>query len=455
MSRTTELFNYYIDHPYDYVVDIIKAKPTYQQKLILDIIPQAIKEKKGIAVRSGHGVGKTSTEAWCIKWFMDTRFCPKIIVTAPTQHQLYDVTWAELALWHKQSLTRNVCEWKKTSFVNNKNPENWFAVARTSNKPDNMQGFHAKHLLFIVEEASGVATEVLEVIEGTQTQEGSLVMYFGNPTQTSGGFYDAFHDKQKFYFTFVLNAEESPLVDPRNNEKIALKYGKDSDIYRVRVLGKFPKSEPDSLIPLSRIENAVARPIEYPEAYEIIEIGADIARFGDDETTIYSRIGTIIREEAFLRKRDLMTVTGTIVNIIQKYHDTKTVLVNIDDTGLGGGVTDRLKELVEQGIIKAEITGVNNGSRALENDKYMNVGTEMWFFMREWLLTGTIPNDSDLAAQLSSRKYKFSSTGKNIVEPKEQMKTRSLPSPDRADGSILSLHSLIYGVVDKSRSYVC
>ena len=440
-----EAILYYAEHPYDFVVDILEATPTFQQKQVLDIIIPALKENKGIAVKSGHGVGKTALESWIIIWFMVTRPNAKMPCTAPTRENLFDVLWSELAKWHNKSNFDKAFEWTKTHYYNRKYSETWFATARTSNKPENMQGFHGEHLVFIVDEASGVDAPILEAIEGSQTQKGSLIIYLGNPTQISGGFYDAFNTKRRFYYTFTFSSEDSPLVKKEYYEKIAAKYGKDSDIYRVRVLGLFPKAEPDTLIPLDRCEKAGMRELDRPDIarYDDVEIGVDVARFGDDETMIYSRIADVIEEEASLRKRDLMTVAGEVVKVARKF-EGKNITVNVDDSGLGGGVTDRLRELVKQGIFNATIVGVNNGSKANESDKYINKGAEMWFFMREKIQELKIPNDNDLIAQLSTRKYSINSAGKHVVESKEHMKSRGLVSPDRADAAILALHSLIY-----------
>lgn len=453
------LLDYYNTHPYEFVVDILKAKPSSQQKSILDAIPKAIKDRKGIAVKSGHGVGKTCLAAWIVHWFMSVKHHPKIPCTAPTQHQLYDVLWPEIKKWQLKSVYGNNFLWTATKFCMKSNSEMSFAVARTSNKPEGMQGFHAQNLLFIADEASGVDAEIHEVVEGSQTQEGSIYIMLGNPTQLSGGFFDAFHSKRPFYDCFTLStldtaAERPDIADPNYGPKIAAKYGDDSDIYRVRVLGEFPLAETDTLIRLDSVEKAVAREIKQ-EPYEVVELGVDVARFGDDETAIFSRIGNIIKKEKILHKRDTMYVSGEVAIIAKQYHSTKTIIINVDDSGVGGGVTDRLKELVENGELRATINGVNNGSRAFMSELYINLGTEMWFFMKQWLKTGSIENDLDLIAQLSTRRYKINSTGKNQLERKEEMKNRGLTSPDRADGAILTLFSLMHATPKESnRSYI-
>jgi len=439
---------HYADNPNDYFIDVLKAIPEPEQKVVLDALPQAIKEKKGISVKSGHGVGKTMCQAGIIKWFIDTRPFPKIIATAGSQKQLKDVLWPELHKWHKKSITADLCEWTQTQFYNKIHKETWFASARTSNNPDNMAGIHADHVLFVIDEASAVDDKVMEVIEGSQTQDGSLIVMFGNPTQISGGFFDAFNSKRKFFLTFTFNSENSRLVSKEWCEKQAAKYGKDSDFYRVRVLGKFPKSDPDTLIPIDMVELAAIRdiiPLKLNE-YEIIEIGVDVARFGDDETTIYSRIGNIIKEEKILRKKDNMWIAGE-VKMIAESMPWKHIIVNVDVVGVGSGVVDRLVELKFLGEIKCksiEIVGVNNGEKA-KDPLYVNVGTEMWWKMKGLIKDIQIPNDNDLIAQLSGRKYKMLSK-QVAIEPKADMKKRGLQSPDRADGIILTLRSLIYSI---------
>lgn len=462
MTQLLKAIRHFSENPYKFVTEFIEdARPTSQQGLVLNAIIPAIKARKGVVVKSGHGVGKTCCMAWIILWFMSVFPQARVIATAPTNHQLLDVLWPELAKWHnKLKVFGPEFEWTKTAFFNKKHFKTWFGVARSAGKPEAISGKHAENLLVMIDEASGVDQEMMEALEGTQTQMNNLIMMFGNPTQITGGFRDAFYTKSQFFTKFTFStkegAKERPdIINPDYALKMAAKWGEDSDIYRVRVLGEFPKAEVDTLISLGRAESAAKREAKPLEAYEVVEIGGDIARFGDDETTIYSRIGKIIREEGMLRKRDLMTVTGFIVSVIKRYHNEKTVIVNIDDSGLGGGVTDRLKELALQGVIKADINGVNNGSSARDKDTYMNLGTEMWFYMKEWLLDGQIPDDEELIAQLASRKYKLSSTGKNMVERKEQMKDRGLPSPDRADGSILTLYSLIHNIRRGARGHAC
>jgi len=156
------------------------------------------------------------------------------------------------------------------------------------------------------------------------------------------------------------------------------------------------------------------------------------------------------------RGQDLMRTVGDIVVLykeLAKTHKGK-ITINIDDAGLGGGVTDRLEEVKrEQGLTRVTINAVNAGSRARNNnydeEKYENLGALLWANMRELLREDkssnkkcelSFPNDSELIAQLSTRKYHLTSRGRVALERKEDMKKRGLPSPDKGDAVALACY---------------
>lgn len=95
MTPTSEAILYYADNPVDFVQGIIRAKPDAQQKAML----RSVAENPFTSVRSGHGVGKSAVQAWMILWWLSTRPYPKVPCTAPTQHQLFDILWAEVSKW--------------------------------------------------------------------------------------------------------------------------------------------------------------------------------------------------------------------------------------------------------------------------------------------------------------------------------------------------------------------
>ncbi len=443
-----EAINFYYDHPVEFFEDILRVKLTSQQKEILVTVPEAIKNKKNISVKSGHGTGKTFVESGIIIWFLGTRYKAKVICTAPTQTQLFDVLWSELSKHNDRSLLKPHFEMTASRFAMKNSPNDWFAVARSTNKPENFQGHHGENMLFIIDEASGVDTEIMEVIEGACTEEGNIMVMFGNPTQLTGGFYESFSSKSEFYHNMTMSCLESTNVSPIYPKQIEAKYGRDSDIYRIRVLGEFPKSEEDTIIPMDLIEDAMKRSTrDYIDSKDgIIELGVDVARFGSDETSIYARKDNYISEEWISNKNSTMDIVARIVRFISRNLEKATqFIVNIDDTGVGGGVTDRLRELLNEGTLPRNtvINAVNNANRAKTPKLYKNVITEMWFFMKEFLETGILPQDDKLFLQLRARRYAFNSDGRMMIESKDNVKKRGMSSPDRADSVLLSCYSLI------------
>ena len=442
---TLEMIDYYHDNPTNFFEDILQVTPTKQQKEIISHIPIAIKEKKNISVKSGHGTGKTFIESGLIIWFLVTRYKSKVICTAPTAHQLFDVLWSELAKHNDKSVLKNLFEWTATRFAYKESNADWFAVARSSAKPENIQGFHAENMLILVDEASGMDDAIMEAIEGAATEEGNIIMMFGNPTRLSGTFYDSFNTKKMFYHTMTMSCLDSTNVSQKYIEQIKTKYGEDSNVYRVRVLGEFPDTEEDTLISIEQINKAIEREVEINNE-TTIEFGVDVARFGSDETTIYKRIGKKITQEWISDSNTTMEIVGQVVNRVKNNIDKfSEIIINIDDTGVGGGVTDRLKELSNEGQLpmKVKIFGINNQSKAHNKKLYKNTITELWFFMRDFIKECSIPKDSELVQQLSARRYGFNSDGRMMVESKDAMKDRGLHSPDRADAVLLCCKSLV------------
>ena len=124
-----------------------------------------IRTHNRVAIKSGQGVGKTAFEAGIFLWFLTCYYNARVVATAPTQQQLHDVLWSEVAKWMNNSpLLPALLKWTKTYVYVKGYEKRWFAVARTANKPENMQGFHEDNMLFIVDEASGVADPIMEAI---------------------------------------------------------------------------------------------------------------------------------------------------------------------------------------------------------------------------------------------------------------------------------------------------
>ena len=445
----------YRKDPVLFAQEVLKFEPDEWQK---DALMDLAANPK-VAIKSGQGVGKTGLEAVALLWFLCCYPYPRIVATAPTKQQLHDVLWSEVSKWMSRSpLLSEILKWTKTYIYMVGNEKRWFAVARTATKPENMQGFHEDNMLFIVDEASGVANPIMEAILGTLSGENNKLLMCGNPTKTSGTFYDAFHADRAMYKYHTVSSADSQRTNRQNIEDLIRKYGRKSNVVLVRVFGEFPKQEDDVFIMLSIIEQCGSKVYELPEdkGMPYIMFGVDVARFGDDETVIYRNAKGKLKMVVKRHGQDLMATVGDIVaqykNAIKEFPEyTGRIYVNIDDTGLGGGVTDRLKEVKrEQKLHRLFVIPINAAEKIDTDTKegkeaaeyYNNLTTHMWAVLRDLLENKQIEieDEADTFAQLSIRKYFMASNGKLELESKKEMKKRGVSSPDRADAAALSTY---------------
>lgn len=440
----SEAINFYIDHPVEFAIDILKVQPTLEQQAVMNDVAKF----PMVSVKSGHGVGKSALESWIIWWYISTRPYPKILCTAPTKHQLHDILWAEVSKWKRNSKSLDKdFEWTSEKIYLKGSQEEWFAIARTSNKPDALQGTHAEHVLIIIDEASGVPDIVFEPVLGSMSTIDAKLLMCGNPTQLAGFFYESHTTKRELYKTHTIDGSKCERVDKNYVQTIIDMFGKDSDVYRVRVAGEFPKANPDSFIGLDMIRTEK----KVIEIVESIDLGVDVARYGDDESvvaTTYNK-SQVERLNVF-KHNDTMRLTGQIVNIIKMLnlkYPSIIVRVKIDCDGLGVGVYDRLKEVIVEKNLKAKAIECHFGGKGGkvsydEPIEYYNSTGIMWGTLRSKLKNNeiTIPNNEELIKQITNRKYFINSDGTIKLERKEDMKKRNVHSPDRADAVVLSLY---------------
>lgn len=416
------------------------------------------KEIKRLSIKSGQGVGKTAFSAIVFLWFLTCYPNSRVVATAPTRQQLNDVLWAELEKWRQLSpFLKRLLEWTKTYISVVGREKRWFGVARASSKPENMQGFHEDNMLFIIDEASGVSDEVLEAVRGTLSGVNNKLLLVGNPTKTSGMFYESHTSERASWSTMTVDSSLSKRTDKENIQSLINKYGAESNVVRVRVHGLFPLAEDDVFIPISLIEQSInSEPIMSKTGVPvIIDIGCDVARFGDDKTIIGCRVDGTIHIKHKIRGQDTMQTADSIVKLydllLLKYKTFKRqICIKIDDSGVGGGVTDRLRQLKRLNpdrFKQMRIIPVIFGLK-IDNIYYDDTTTYMMSVLKALLSDKdeqgnkcpceiNLPDDNDLVAQLSVRKYFMTDKGKLKVESKKDMKKRGLPSPDEADCILL------------------
>jgi hypothetical protein len=429
----------------DFVKHVIGVEPSHQQKQALN----ALDKTDSVSIASGHGCGKSAVECWAILHFMMTRPFARIGCTAPSKPQLYQILWSELAKWHRlmQKTTAgrifaSQYEWTKETFRNIHHPEEWFAMARTATRdnPEALQGLHGDYVMLIMDEASGVVDAVYEAVEGSHGFHETKMLLCGNPTRLDGTFYKSHNDAafKKSFTRLKWNCLDSlkskgGLVPDKYVERIKAKYGSDSNMYRVRVLGKFPLRDGDSFIPFDLVDSARLR--EVPKQENPLKVfGVDVARFGDDDTVIAIRDGDEFKPFHVLKQKETMEVAGFVAQLANK---EKPKHIFVDVIGIGAGVYDRLEEM------GFPVVAVNvSEAPALDPKLYKRLRDELWGNMRDWLEVrrGRLwdNSDDDLLGELTTPRYKFTSDGKILIESKDDMRKRGLKSPNIADAHLLT-----------------
>ena len=424
----------------------LRADPTLFVETVLQATPQrwqaqaldAISKHDRVAIKSGHGVGKTAFESWVVLWWLMTHYPCKVAVTANSAHQLSDVLWTEIDRWARNmpSAFKDLLEFKSDK-ISLKGATDSFAVARTSRRenPESLAGFHSPHMLFVVEEASGVPNVIFETASGALSTPGAKIIMCGNPTRSDGYFYDAFHNDRDKWHCITVSCEEGEYVDPKFIAEMAQKYGDESNVFKVRVLGEFPTQSDDVLLPLHLIEDAVTRDVEAGPTTPVVW-GLDVARFGGDRSALAKRQGNVLIEPIKTwQNKDLMELAGIVLSEYDAVpYSQRPQAIYIDAIGLGAGLADRLRELDMPAV------AVSVSETASLKDRFNRLRDELFWGAREWFEARDchIPDDGTLMAELSGIRYKYLSTGKLKVESKDEMKRRGQRSPDVADAFVLT-----------------
>jgi len=395
--------------------------------------------KLRISIRSGHGVGKTAWLAWVIVHFVVTRFPCKVVVTAPTAAQLYDALAAECRLWVGKlpDSVRELLDVTTDHIALKAAPKEAFVSFRTSRdeQPEALQGVHSDNVLLVADEASGVSDKVFEAAGGSMSTRGAITILAGNPLRASGYFYSTHTVWSDRWACRRVACQDSSRVDPAYPVEIAESYGADSNAYRIRVLGEFPKDDDDAFMPLYLVEAAMGRDITEP-LQDVDEVwGLDCARFGNDKSALAKRRGFWVGPIKVWHGLDTMQLVGAVK---AAWEDTPRLrrprAIYVDAIGLGAGVADRLREL------ELPAYDVNVSEAPGLQGPYAKLRDELWGRCKRWLERRNcrLPLDRALLTEMTVPKMLYSSTGKIKLESKDDMRARLKWSPDRADALMLT-----------------
>jgi phage terminase large subunit len=476
----------YATNPRAFVYDLFRTndgKPLELEPYQVEIL-EAVAHGKDTTVRSGHGVGKTTTDALAVYHYLLTHPFSKVPTTAPTFRQVKDILWAEIAKWFHNFRLKSHLNLQTTKLEVLGREAEWFAIGVASNRPENIEGFHADHVLFVVDEAKGVQKAIYDSIDGALTTGGQR-LYTSTPGSRVGQFYESHFGRiAKFFHRIHINGETSRRVSKAWVLQKVEEWGRDSPIYQSKVLGEFPNEGDDILI---RLDYILAAEEAFQELHceacgklygdgcthdpatmrpaighaKLRALGLDVARFGMDKSAL--AYGSSSRIE-WVRTREKSDLVSTTLWAVKHARGPEAVAdvssIGVDDTGLGGGVTDMLSKIHEfpnMPVVFGSTSELTSGDRKehFHNNKAwlawkFKKALEENYLEREKGHVGTFAlcNDDVLKGQLSNLRTRQRPKGQiQIIDPDDPtIPISELPkgvrvSPDRAHAALICYHT--------------
>jgi hypothetical protein len=407
-----------------------------------------VEEAIQLAVASGHGIGKSALVAIIILWAFTTAPDTRGVVTANTETQLKTKTWSELGKWFNLFIGKDHFNLTATALLS-KDParERTWRIDMVPWSEKNTEAFAGLHnklkrLILIMDEASAIPDLIWEVAEGALTDASTQIIWlaFGNPTRNTGRFRECFSGGKfsKYWKTRQIDSRTVAITNKKQFDRWIETYGEDSDFVRVRVRGIFPRHGEMEFISAAAVDAAMTREVT-SAITDPLAHGIDVARFGSNESVEAFRKGRDARTIPwrFYRGLDTVELAAKIAGSNAEY---RTDGIFIDGGGVGGGVVDNVRRLhlhcfdVQFGS-KDDVGG---GVWGIDGERYANKRAAMWGALRAWLKVGAIPSDPDLKAQLIGPTYTYNNRGEIQLESKEDMMSRGVDSPDRADALALT-----------------
>jgi phage terminase large subunit len=488
--------------PHLFVQDILGANTWYMQ----DEIVKSVFKYKTTAVKTCNAVGKSFIAARIVVSFLTLLPGSVVVTTAPTWRQVTDVLWREIAMTVKLSkykLTDNEVRQAGLDIA-----KDWYAVGLSTKYPENFFGYHADHILVVVDEAGGVPEPIFKGVKAITPNANARILYIGNPTNPSGTFYDAFNNPKLPIKRFTISAFQSPnftangirdvqdlltlftppqdvdemehvaevqaklrypypaLIDPATVYERYWEWGVDSPAWESLVMGEFPSQAEQALIPVDLVKMAMQMYGTDPDTGKTYadlsgwdiptgppEYGMDVARFGSDLNVLTPRRGGWTEEQIIWNKKgdaklDTVYSADRIVEVIDPVDHT--LRLNIDDTGVGGGVTDNLNRLQREAMNSGrpahqyQLAAYNMASKEFmtEPNRFDDINSELYWKLRTWFYKKQIAlhEDKKLFDELVGRRWGINKqNGKIQVEKKDDVKKRSGGrSPDRSDSLALA-----------------
>lgn len=459
--------NRYGTDPVGYARDVLSVDWWSKQQ---EIAQALLTPPYRVLVKACHSVGKTYLGGSLVNWWFDS-FNPGLtLTTAPTDRQVQDLLWKEVRGQRRQ---RGGFPGPRVSRLES-SPDH-FAHGFTARDGDAFQGHHSEHTLIVFDEAVGVAPIFWETAESMFEGKGHAWLAIFNPTDTSSQAY--LEELSGNWHVISMSSLEHPNIlaelqgEPapypgalrleRLNDRLKAwcqpvvgqrkftdiewppgsgEYLRPGPIAEARLLGRWPSTATNGV--WSEAVWTEAEQSTIVEADEPVEIGCDVARFGDDFTSIHVRRGPMSLHHETANGMATNETAGRLKQLAALWGDhagmeARSVVCKIDDDGVGGGVVDNADGY--------NFSPISSASKAIESEGYPNRRSELWFALSEKAAQGQLsvaklPADTrrELRRQAMAPTWKLDSQGRRVVEPKDETKKRIKRSPDDMDAANLA-----------------
>ena len=460
-----------------------------------DVFPQqlqtqeAVLNNQKVAIRGCHSSGKTFFMAGVAVWWVLRNNPALVLTTAPTFEQVTKIMWGEInklvpMVQEKLGLKLKLPDKSQWQLEPKRQ-----VLGRSTNRAVQLQGYHSENMLLIIDEAPGLEEDLWGAIDGITASGRTRIVMLGNPTISSGMFYEASNFRQGWK-TVAFNAlRDNPNVltlplgewrekdippglgdeelgrlatlvqmeddDPELDADVThhmtnrrwirdrwMDWGRRGDPqWYSRVLGEFPPENADSLISRGHLDEARREPEMEIEEAEGIEWGVDVAGSGQNDTVVAARSGDdMLGIWAFPHKDARRAVLQLLLPYLNQ-----TSVVRIDMAGMGEYFVNWIAEEIAKSGLPVEVLGVNVGRSSSDQNKvnYL-LRMELSWNLKTRFERGRIRGvtDEKLRRELLSLVWSVNDRGVREMESKRKMKERGVPSPDRADALTLAYADL-------------
>jgi len=417
-------------------------------------IAESVRDNKKTIVKSCHDSGKTFLAAILICWWIDVHPPEQTVVvtTAPTDAQVKKLMWEYVRKLHRNhnlsGVVSEAAEWKSEDrdIVG-------FGRKPADTNIHGFQGIHRMFVLVIIDEACGVPQQLWTGVEAITTNAPNRVLAIGNPDEPNTEFGRIFIQKDPSWTPFTISAFDTPnftdeykemdpdvrltLLDPAWVEEKKISWGENSGRYRAKVLAEFPISSDENLFPISLLQDCVDRTLLPPSDARPV-LGVDVARFGNDKSTVVMNMGGVIEVLDSWEKADTVETAHRVHEIALRVGAEQ---VRVDDTGVGAGVTD---QLIRLGAGMYHVIRMVGSAASPDIRKWYNARAFWHDDLREQMTRGEISlpefsvaasDSKTLFEELEGLRYGFL-RGAILIESKDQMRARGMKSPDFSDAAV-------------------